>query len=98
VRDIAPARLPLALPFGGFMSLPEGGTRRKRPRAWGPFVRADDGDRTRDPQLGKLMLYRLSYVRVPLRVTNSELAPFAVQPRGLPLVYRLRASSTSLSR
>jgi hypothetical protein len=27
--------------------------------------RADDGVRTRDPQLGKLMLYRLSYVRVP---------------------------------
>ena len=26
-------------------------------------VRADDGDRTRDPQLGKLMLYQLSYVR-----------------------------------
>jgi hypothetical protein len=25
--------------------------------------RADDGDRTRDPQLGKLMLYQLSYVR-----------------------------------
>ena len=29
------------------------------------FLRADDGDRTRDPQLGKLMLYQLSYVRVP---------------------------------
>ena len=28
-----------------------------------PFSRADDGDRTRDPQLGKLMLYQLSYVR-----------------------------------
>src|SRR5215831_501990 len=26
-------------------------------------LRADDGDRTRDPQLGKLMLYQLSYVR-----------------------------------
>src|SRR3954469_14831721 len=26
-------------------------------------VRADDGVRTRDPQLGKLMLYQLSYVR-----------------------------------
>jgi hypothetical protein len=25
--------------------------------------RADDGDRTRDPQLGKLLLYQLSYVR-----------------------------------
>ena len=28
------------------------------------FVRADDGARTHDPQLGKLMLYQLSYVRV----------------------------------
>jgi hypothetical protein len=27
------------------------------------FSRADDGVRTRDPQLGKLMLYQLSYVR-----------------------------------
>jgi hypothetical protein len=27
------------------------------------LARADDGDRTRDPQLGKLMLYQLSYVR-----------------------------------
>ena len=26
--------------------------------------RADDGARTRDPQLGKLTLYQLSYVRV----------------------------------
>ena len=31
-------------------------------------VRADDGDRTRDPQLGKLMLYQLSYVREPVPV------------------------------
>jgi hypothetical protein len=29
----------------------------------GAFLKADDGDRTRDPQLGKLMLYQLSYVR-----------------------------------
>ena len=29
-------------------------------------LRADDGVRTRDPQLGKLMLYQLSYVRIPL--------------------------------
>ena len=25
--------------------------------------RADNGDRTRDPELGKLVLYQLSYVR-----------------------------------
>jgi hypothetical protein len=34
----------------------------KRPA--GQEARADDGVRTRDPQLGKLMLYQLSYVRV----------------------------------
>jgi hypothetical protein len=27
--------------------------------------RADDGIRTRDPHLGKVMLYQLSHVRVP---------------------------------
>ena len=27
-------------------------------------TKADDGARTHDPQLGKLMLYQLSYVRV----------------------------------
>jgi hypothetical protein len=33
------------------------------PGAYGSFSRADDGARTHDPQLGKLMLYQLSYVR-----------------------------------
>jgi hypothetical protein len=28
-------------------------------------LRADDGIRTRDPHLGKVMLYQLSHVRVP---------------------------------
>jgi hypothetical protein len=28
-------------------------------------ARADDGSRTRDPHHGKVMLYQLSYVRVP---------------------------------
>ena len=34
-------------------------------------ARADDGDRTRDPQLGKLMLYQLSYVRVPFNDSSA---------------------------
>ncbi len=29
-----------------------------------PHLRADDGIRTRDPHLGKVMLYQLSHVRV----------------------------------
>ena len=36
-----------------------------------PIARADDGTRTRDPHLGKVMLYQLSHVRMlssgPLR-------------------------------
>jgi hypothetical protein len=36
------------------------------------FWRADDGVRTRDPQLGKLMLYQLSYVRVSKRVPHPR--------------------------
>jgi hypothetical protein len=36
----------------------------------GAFLRADDGARTHDPQLGKLMLYQLSYVRAALIVAR----------------------------
>ena len=36
---------------------------KKGPAGAGPF-RAVNGARTRDPQLGKLMLYQLSYYRV----------------------------------
>ena len=31
-----------------------------------PIARADDGTRTRDPHLGKVMLYQLSHIRVSL--------------------------------
>jgi hypothetical protein len=36
-----------------------------------PIVGADDGIRTRDPHLGKVVLYQLSHVRTPLRGTQS---------------------------
>ena len=36
------------------------------------YGKADDGVRTRDPQLGKLMLYQLSYVRVSKRVPHPR--------------------------
>ena len=39
-------------------------------------LRADDGIRTRDPHLGKVMLYQLSHVRVPAR----EPAPAGAVP------------------
>lgn len=34
-------------------------------------ARADDGIRTRDPHLGKVMLYQLSYIRLVLRELSS---------------------------
>ena len=34
-----------------------------------PYLRADDEIRTRDPHLGKVMLYQLSYVRIALAAT-----------------------------
>ena len=40
------------------------------------FLRAKDGAQTRDPQLGRLMLYQLSYFRMipnPQRGTNTLL-------------------------
>jgi hypothetical protein len=43
----------------------------RKPRRSGAFYGADDGDRTRDPQLGKLMLYQLSYVRAQLRLAQA---------------------------
>ncbi|MEY2752878.1 MAG: hypothetical protein RLZZ570_824, partial [Bacteroidota bacterium] len=37
----------------------------KKPAGWGGFLSgAKDGIRTRDPDLGKVVLYQLSYFRV----------------------------------
>ncbi len=38
---------------------------------WG-FFGADDGIRTRDPHLGKVVLYQLSHVRVTTHSTNGH--------------------------
>src|SRR5205823_3752803 len=45
-------------------------------RAFGG-LRADDGTRTRDPHLGKVMRYQLRYVRMPpeYRLTNENSSP-----------------------
>ena len=42
-----------------------------------PLLRADDGIRTRDPHLGKVMLYQLSHVRV----ISVRLPAFSCGPR-----------------
>ena len=40
------------------------------------FLRAKDGAQTRDPQLGRLMLYQLSYFRnLPLAPKGESLPP-----------------------
>ena len=36
------------------------------------FMRAEDGAQTRDPQLGRLMLYRLSYFRMFLHFMRGQ--------------------------
>ena len=36
-----------------------------------PETEADDGTRTRDPELGKLVLYQLSYVRAALKSRSA---------------------------
>ena len=43
---------------------------------------AGDGVRTRDPELGKLVLYQLSYTRMPVRlvVTPMKARSFAPVP------------------
>ena len=49
------------------------------------FLRADDGVRTRDPQLGKLMLYQLSYVRATLILASAPTSPqLFVMTTGVP--------------
>jgi hypothetical protein len=53
-------------------ALHQRGSRQRRPAFAGLLLEADDGDRTRDPQLGKLMLYQLSYVRAAVRVPNCR--------------------------
>ena len=39
------------------------------------IARADDGIRTRDPHLGKVMLYQLSHVRAASVSVRSRLSP-----------------------
>ena len=49
-----------------------------------PPQRADDGIRTRDPHLGKVMRYQLRYVRVPSDVNRATDENFSRGTRRLP--------------
>ena len=50
-----------------------------------PIARADDGTRTRDPHLGKVMLYQLSHIRVtPLWGAGRKLAEVVAGGKTIP--------------
>jgi hypothetical protein len=55
---------PSADPSGVFATTPDV---KQGNRHFLGLLEAGDGDRTHDPQLGKLMLYQLSYARVERR-------------------------------
>jgi hypothetical protein len=59
------------LPQRPFAARAERALEREKAPLPGPLFEADDGVRTRDPQLGKLMLYQLSYVRAGAIVAAS---------------------------
>ena len=63
-----------------FSAPPESaGTRETRQRhALKYRYRADDGIRTRDPHLGKVMLYQLSHVRVTINSITDTPSSLAV--------------------
>ena len=62
--------LPIACQSRGSVAVPAVSLNDKNPPFPAGSSGADDGDRTRDPQLGKLMLYQLSYVRVALKIAR----------------------------
>ncbi len=52
-----------------------GGERKERKKDFqngNPFLRATDGVRTRDPNLGKVVLYQLSHCRKPVIVPQNN--------------------------
>src|ERR1700722_11523411 len=69
------SRTAVTPPRRGFRGIPGGATAILAKRPWAaeqgvkpkPRLRADDGIRTRDPHLGKVMLSQLSHVRMPVR-------------------------------
>ncbi len=68
---------------------PEARTGRPEPQVSGPPSGADDGIRTRDPHLGKVVLYQLSHVRAEPSLPTS---PPRLRPDrgGLPALDRER--------
>ena len=87
------------------MEPPSGGPEGGDPWAWGPEGGADDGTRTRDPHLGKVMLYQLSHIREASTIATPERLPQPSYPgvlaslRALPQSagqYRMRPDQTDV--
>src|SRR3954463_7290927 len=57
------------------VSLRDGAPRPEEIPVTRPVVGADDGIRTRDPHLGKVVLYQLSHVRTGARAPHPSLGP-----------------------
>jgi hypothetical protein len=72
--SIAAVMLALGQPELARAAAPE----RESSRLSGLSVEAGDGTRTHDPQLGKLMLYQLSYTRVPDILAPQDFAAVGV--------------------
>ena len=51
---------------------PDGKLKTQETQVNGPGIGADDGIRTRDPHLGKVVLYQLSHVRAPLESSKRR--------------------------
>ena len=56
------------------------------PRHASAVYRAGNGTRTRDPNLGKVVLYQLSYSRMTCYLTNTRQGFLLLQPPATPVV------------
>ncbi len=69
-RILSPACLPVPPSGHGRGDFVPELNQLKKPSSEGLFFRAKDGIRTRDPNLGKVVLYQLSYFRIRFGVAN----------------------------
>lgn len=70
--------------------------RGTEPRLDSPKNRADDGTRTRDPHLGKVMLYQLSHIRDKPEKSNPSI--LHISERGLQILGTPEISTSDTGR
>ena len=82
--------------FGGQLrTIPaESELQKSRPRAAFGFYGADNGVRSRDPHLGKVVLYQLSHVRIAIPIRRNK--QMEATPGFEPGVKALQASALPL--